>query len=102
MTRALARGNKSFVKTSCCKEGLSLMTPRERAVAALSLQVPDFVPTFELEFQLEEEMFGKPFLREKDLEGRARRKRKECFGRMPNTWWRCILLWNTPLFPSTI
>jgi uroporphyrinogen decarboxylase len=43
------------------------MTPRERAVAALTLNVPDSVPTFELEFQLEEEMFGKPFLRQADL-----------------------------------
>lgn len=34
------------------------MTPKERAVAALTLQQPDEVPTFELEFQLEEEMFG--------------------------------------------
>lgn len=38
------------------------MTPKERAVAALSLKVPDMVPTFELEFQLEEEMFGRKFI----------------------------------------
>ncbi len=38
------------------------MTPKQRAVAALNLQIPDMVPTFELEFQLEEEMFGKPFI----------------------------------------
>ncbi len=38
------------------------MTPKERAVAALSLKVPDRVPTFELEFQLEEEMFGRKFI----------------------------------------
>jgi uroporphyrinogen decarboxylase len=38
------------------------MTPKERAVAALNLQVPDMVPTFELEFQLEEEMFGRKFI----------------------------------------
>ena len=38
------------------------MTPKERAVAALTLQTPDFVPTFELEFQLEEEMFGRKFI----------------------------------------
>lgn len=37
------------------------MTHKERAVAALSLKTPDMVPTFELEFQLEEEMFGKKF-----------------------------------------
>jgi len=36
-----------------------MMTPKERAVAALTLKQPDEIPTFELEFQLEEEMFGK-------------------------------------------
>ncbi|MCM8901353.1 hypothetical protein KVG29_08980 [Caldicoprobacter algeriensis] len=40
------------------------MTPKERAVAALTLKVPDMVPTFELEFQLEEEMFGRKFITE--------------------------------------
>lgn len=40
------------------------MTPKERAIAALTLQVPDMVPTFELEFQLEQEMFGKKFITE--------------------------------------
>jgi uroporphyrinogen decarboxylase len=40
------------------------MTPKERAVAALTLEVPDKVPTFELEFQLEEEMFGRKFITE--------------------------------------
>ena len=38
------------------------MTHKERAVAALNLRQPDFVPTFELEFQLEEEMFGRKFI----------------------------------------
>lgn len=38
------------------------MTPKERAIAALTLQIPDSIPTFELEFQLEEEMFGKRFI----------------------------------------
>lgn len=38
-----------------------MMTHKERAVAALERRVPDMVPTFELEFQLAEEMFGKPF-----------------------------------------
>lgn len=38
------------------------MTHKERAAAALTLQVPDRVPTFELEFQLAEEMFGKPLI----------------------------------------
>lgn len=40
------------------------MTPKERAAAALNLKVPDMVPTFELEFQLEEEMFGRKFITE--------------------------------------
>ena len=35
------------------------MTPRERAIAALTLKTPDKVPTFELEFQISQEMFGK-------------------------------------------
>lgn len=41
-----------------------MMTPKQRVVAALNLQVPDMVPTFELEFQLEEEMFGRRFITE--------------------------------------
>lgn len=45
------------------------MTPKQHAVAALELRQPDMVPTFELEFQLEEEMFGKAFLRQEDLRG---------------------------------
>jgi len=36
-----------------------MMTPKERAIAAFNLNIPDKVPTFELEFQLSEEMFGK-------------------------------------------
>jgi uroporphyrinogen decarboxylase len=38
------------------------MTPKERAIAALNLKIPDSVPTFELEFQLQEEMFGRKFI----------------------------------------
>ena len=38
------------------------MTPKERAIMALTLKQPDQVPTFELEFQLAEEMFGKNLL----------------------------------------
>jgi len=40
------------------------MTPKERAIAALTLQVPDQVPTFELEFQLDKEMFGRELVPE--------------------------------------
>ena len=54
------------------------MTPKERAVAALDLKVPDVVPTFELEFQLEEEMFGRKFLTgELSVENMAKMSRKE-------------------------
>lgn len=38
------------------------MTHKERAGIALSGGIPDYVPTFELEYQLSEEVFGKPFL----------------------------------------
>jgi uroporphyrinogen decarboxylase len=38
------------------------MTPKQRAAAALTMQIPDQVPTFELEFQLEREMFGKELI----------------------------------------
>jgi len=44
--------------------GQSVMTPKQRAVAALTLQQPDQVPTFELEFQLEKEVFGRDFFPE--------------------------------------
>lgn len=40
------------------------MTRKERAIAAMHLRQPDEVPTFELEFQLEEEMFGQKFIPE--------------------------------------
>ncbi len=53
------------------------MTPKERAVAALTLKVPDRVPTFELEFQLEEEMFGRPFLRRHQIEGKPQKEREK-------------------------
>jgi uroporphyrinogen decarboxylase len=39
-----------------------VMTPKERAVAALELRIPDFVPHFELEFQLAPEMFGRDLI----------------------------------------
>ncbi len=39
------------------------MKPRERFACALTLGVPDRVPTFELEFQLAPELMGRDFLR---------------------------------------
>jgi uroporphyrinogen decarboxylase len=50
------------------------MTHRERAVAALECRVPDYVPTFELEYQLAPEMFGKDFLRDGDLAGLSQKE----------------------------
>lgn len=34
---------------------MKAMTPKEQAIAALEIRIPDEVPIFELEFQLEEE-----------------------------------------------
>ncbi|MFW5787611.1 MAG: uroporphyrinogen decarboxylase family protein [Bacillota bacterium] len=51
------------------------MKPGERAAAALDLDIPDMVPTFELEFQLEEKMFGKKFLRQEKLEGKSNKEK---------------------------
>ena len=45
------------------------MTSKERMATALQLGIPDRVPTFELEFQLSEELMGKSFLTEHELEG---------------------------------
>lgn len=38
----------------------TVWTPAKRAICALNLGKPDEIPTFELEFQLSEEMFGYP------------------------------------------
>ncbi len=45
------------------------MTGKQRFIAALSCRVPDRVPTFELEFQLAQELTGRDFLCEEDLRG---------------------------------
>lgn len=45
------------------------MTPRERAVAAFELRQPDdIVPTFELQFQLSDELLGKRHVSDKELD----------------------------------
>lgn len=46
-----------------------MMTPKERFITALECKIPDRVPTFELEFQLADKLFGKDFLRQRELEG---------------------------------
>jgi uroporphyrinogen decarboxylase len=51
------------------------MTPRERAIAALELRTPDdIVPTFELEFQLSQELLGKEFEPVWGLDGESRER----------------------------
>ena len=50
------------------------MTPKERFLTALDRGIPDRVPTFELEFQLSEELCGKKFLREEELQGLSSRE----------------------------
>ncbi|MHB9130705.1 MAG: uroporphyrinogen decarboxylase family protein [Armatimonadota bacterium] len=44
------------------------MTPKQRAIAALECRIPDRVPNFELEFQLTEELLGKPYVHQQMLE----------------------------------
>ncbi|HOP80524.1 MAG TPA: uroporphyrinogen decarboxylase family protein [Armatimonadota bacterium] len=45
------------------------MTPKERAIAAFKLQEPDdIVPTFELQFQLSEELLGRKHLTQQELD----------------------------------
>ncbi len=47
------------------------MNPKERVIAALELREPDdIVPTFELEFQLTSEFFGKGFKNVRDVSGK--------------------------------
>lgn len=45
------------------------MTHKERAIKALNREQPDYVPTFELEYQLADKVFGRDFLTEGDLKG---------------------------------
>lgn len=45
------------------------MTPKQRAVAAFNLRQPDdIVPTFELQFQLADELLGKTHISDKELD----------------------------------
>ncbi len=44
------------------------MKPKERAITALKGGIPDEIPTFELEFQLSDELLGKDFLRQEKLD----------------------------------
>ena len=52
------------------------MTHKERAAIALSGGIPDYVPTFELEYQLADVVFGKDFLTEEDLRNCTEKERE--------------------------
>lgn len=52
------------------------MTPKERAIAAFELREPDdIVPTFELQFQLSEELLGKRHVTDQELDEAAPQER---------------------------
>ena len=52
------------------------MTPRERAILALDLNQPDEVPTFELAFQLTEEVFGQDYNKGEIWKGKTEKERE--------------------------
>lgn len=53
-----------------------MMTDRQRAITALTLGQPDYVPTFELEYQLADIKFGKDFLMREQLAGLSAAERE--------------------------
>lgn len=53
-----------------------MMTPKERMIAALNRKIPDRVPTFELEFQLADELMGRDFLHEEDMKNDSPKERE--------------------------
>ena len=64
------------------KERVDVMSPKERAIAALELREPsDIVPTFELEFQLTEELLGKKDVADLELKNATGKERKRLLER---------------------
>jgi len=64
-----------------------LMTPREKAIAALRKErPPGIVPHLELEFQLSEELVGIPALHAQHLEGISGSRRKDLLKRNAEHW----------------
>jgi uroporphyrinogen decarboxylase len=45
-----------------------MMTPKQRAIEALELRTPDFVPTMEIDFELNEQLTGKKLILGTELE----------------------------------
>ena len=63
------------------------MTPRQRAIAALTLNKPEgLVPHLELEFQLSEEFLGQAALYSQDIEGVSGSKREDLLKRNAELW----------------
>jgi uroporphyrinogen decarboxylase len=56
-----------------------MITPKQRAITALELKQPDIIPTFELEFQLTQEYFGKDFHTVKEWQNAISSKERERF-----------------------
>ncbi len=57
------------------------MTPKERAIAAFELREPDdIVPTFELQFQLAEELLGKRHVTDQELDSATPNERDRLIG----------------------
>lgn len=52
------------------------MTPKERAIAALELRIPDVVPTMEIDFELNEQLTGKKLILGSELEKLSGKEKK--------------------------
>lgn len=80
------------------------MTPKERAIAALTLKTPDMVPEFELGFYLEEEMFGRKFITEelepKNLANMSMKDKEKNFTSWRNMWFMYLKALSTALCQS--
>lgn len=61
------------------------MTPAQRAVAAFELREPDFVPTFELEFQPTDELLGRRPVTSEDLKRASKAERERLLSEWAET-----------------
>ncbi|HHW47243.1 MAG TPA: hypothetical protein GXX14_01315 [Clostridiaceae bacterium] len=79
------------------------MTPKERAIAALTLRKPDMVPTFELEFQLDEEMFGEKLITEEYSAGNlaklSSREKEKMIYKLAERWFKVYSSLEYSIFP---
>lgn len=71
------------------------MTPREAIIESLNLRRPEgLVPHCELEFQLSEEMFGKPALRGHMLDDVGADERERMLQENAEMWVECAERFN--------